>query len=144
MKHFFFFLFSFSLLMPDGFGRPPKVSKTRIGEWIEPVKPRNIYNTWVWLETDCCGVRHGVSSPASTSDNIVLQLNPDNTFLETHTKVTILPRSGTFNIRREVTNDIIQFNDERPARYFLSEKGDTLIISWKHLELQTEKYIKKK
>ena len=39
--------------------------------------------------------------------------------------------------------DMIQFNDERPAQYFLSAKGDTLTISWKYLELQTEKYLRK-
>ena len=128
--------------------KPPKLPKPKKGgEWIEPVKsvqPKNIYGNWIWFETDCCGMRHGLSTPASTSDNIELELKEDNTFLEIHTKKNALPRSGNCLLFRENQMDMIQFNDERPAQYSLSTNGDTLIISWKYLELQTEKYERKK
>lgn len=55
-----------------------------------------------------------------------------------------LPRSGTIILFKENAQDVMQFNDERPARYYLSDNGDTLTLSWKHLELQTEKYLRKK
>lgn len=128
--------------------KPPKLPKPKKGgEWIEPVKsvqPKNIYGNWIWFETDCCGMRHGLSNPASTSDNIELELKEDNTFLEIHTKKNALPRSGNCLLFRENQMDMIQFNDERPAQYSLSTNGDTLTISWKYLELQTEKYERKK
>ena len=128
--------------------KPPKLPKPKKGgEWIEPAKPvvpKNIFTKWIWVETDCCGFRHGISTPESTSDVIELELNPDNTFLETHTKKNALPRSGNIIMFKENNFDMIQFNDERPARYNLSANGDTLVLSWKHLELQTEKYTRKK
>ena len=55
-----------------------------------------------------------------------------------------MPRSGTIILFKENLQEVMQFNDERPARYFLSDNGDTLTLSWKHLELQTEKYLRKK
>lgn len=127
--------------------RPPKMPKPKKNEWIEPVRkvaPQSIYGNWVWLNTDCCGSRHGITTPESTNDNIILELKPDNTFLESHTKKNSLPRSGTIILFKENLQDVMQFNDERPARYFLSDNGDTLTLSWKHLELQTEKYLRKK
>ena len=148
MKKFFFAIF-IGLAIPVLFAaKPPKVLKPKKGsEWIDPVRPiitKNIYGSWLWQETDCCGIRHGISTPISTSDNIELELKSDNTFLEIHTKVNSLPRSGNLLMFKENNSDMIQFNDERPAQYFLSANGDTLTISWKHLELQTEKYLRKK
>jgi hypothetical protein len=64
--------------------------------------------------------------------------------MEIHTKKNTLPRSGNCILFKENTSDMIQFNDERPAKYYLSANGDTLTLSWKYLELQTEKYIRKK
>ena len=64
--------------------------------------------------------------------------------MEVHTKKNTLPRAGNVILFKENNVDMIQFNDERSAQYFLSNNNDTLIISWKHLELQTEKYIRKK
>jgi hypothetical protein len=125
--------------------RPPKLPKPKKdAEWVEPAKPKNIFSSWTWIETNCCGLRQGISTPESTADNIDLDLKQDNTFMETHTKVNALPRSGNFNLFKENLNDMIQFNDERPAQYFLSSNGDTLTISWKYLELQVEKYVRKK
>lgn len=123
-------------------GRPPKMPKPKKGEWIEPPKPKNIYGNWNWIETDCCGIRHGLSSPKSTGDNIELELKADNSFLEVHTKPNALPRSGAINLYKDGDVDMIQFNDERPAQYFLSANNDTLTLSWKYLELQTERYLR--
>lgn len=129
-------------------GKPPKLPKPKKGgEWIEPTKPvqpKNIYGSWIWFETDCCGMRHGLSTPTSSADNIELELKENNTFLEIHTKKNALPRSGNCLLFRENQMDMIQFNDERPAQYSLSGNGDTLTISWKYLELQTEKYERKR
>ena len=133
----------FSVLSLVNYARPPKMPKLKTGEWVEPVKTKNIYGNWLWIQTDCCGIRHGVSTPTSTSDNIELVLNSDNTFMETHTKINALPRSGILLLNKQETFDVIQFNDERPARYSLSVNSDTLTISWKYLELQTEKYLRK-
>ena len=133
----------FSVLSLVNYARPPKKPKPKTGEWVEPVKTKNIYGNWLWIQTDCCGIRHGVSTPTSTSDNIELVLNSDNTFMETHTKINALPRSGILLLNKQETFDVIQFNDERPARYSLSVNSDTLTISWKYLELQTEKYVRK-
>ena len=127
--------------------KPPKMPKPKKNEWIEPVRkvvPQNIYGNWTWLTTDCCGSRHGITTPESTNDNIVLELKPDNTFTELHTKKNTLPRSGTILLFKENMQEVMQFNDERPARYSLSDNGDTLTLSWKHLELQTERYIRKR
>lgn len=127
--------------------RPPKMPKPKKNEWIEPVRkvaPQSIYGNWTWLNTDCCGSRHGITTPESTGDNIALELNANNTFVESHTKKNPLPRSGTIILFKENAQDVMQFNDERPARYYLSDNGDTLTLSWKHLELQTEKYLRKK
>lgn len=144
-----FFISLFSLATLSSFsGKPPKMPRIKKGsDWVEPTKPvapLNIYGNWTWIETDCCGIRHGISTPESTSDNIELELNKDNSFLEIHTKKNTLPRGGSFILFRESESDMIQFNDERPAKYYMSGKGDTLTISWKHLELQTEKYVRKK
>lgn len=147
MKRYFiigvFFLSTF-----NGYsGKPPKLPKPKKGEWIEPtrpVEPKNIFGNWTWIETDCCGIRHGISTPESTSDNIDLEIKKDHTFQEIHTKKNTLPRSGSFIMFKENDADMIQFNDERPAKYRLSTNGDTLTISWKYLELQTEKYVRKK
>lgn len=146
MKHFFLLILVF-VAVGTFSKKPPKTPKPKPGEWVEPAKPvvpKNIYGNWTWIETDCCGARHGVSTPTSTADNIELELKNDNTFLETHTKKNTLPRSGNLLMFKENNYDMMQFNDERPARYSLSVNGDTLTISWKHLELQTEKYIRKK
>jgi hypothetical protein len=124
-------------------GRPPRLPKPKNGEWIEPPRQNSIYNNWTWIETDCCGIRHGLTTPSTTGDNIELDLNPDNSFTEVHTKINAFPRSGSFTMYKEGDADMIQFNDERPARYYLSDNGDTLTLSWKYLELQTERYIKK-
>lgn len=136
-----FVIFSFSK-------RPPKLPKPKTGEWIETNKPttpvKNIYGVWTWFETDCCGARHGISTPISTANNIELDIKNDNTFFETHTKKNALPRSGSIIMFKENNNDMVQFNDERPAQFYLSTNSDTLTISWKHLELQTEKYVRKK
>lgn len=143
-----FILGLFSLATLSAFsGKPAKLPRIKKGgEWMEPTKPVppvNLYGRWTWIETDCCGMRHGISTPESTNDNIELELKNDNTFSEIHTKKNTLPRSGSFIMFRENVADMIQFNDERPAKYFLSQKGDTLTVSWKHLELQTEKYVRK-
>ncbi len=145
-KRFIFaaFLCACTLL---AFKKPPKLPKPKAGEWVEPAKPikaKSIYGEWTWMETDCCGMRHGLSTPESTSDNIELTLKEDNSFMELHTKKNTLPRSGTFIMFKENEVDKIQFNDERPAQYSISANGDTLTISWKYLELQTEKYIRRK
>lgn len=140
----FFIALFFCVTLVGYSEKPPKLPKPKKGVWVEPVKPKNIYGNWTWVETDCCGLRHGLSTPESTSDNILLILNVDNTFLETHTKKHTLPRSGNFILFKDNISDMIQFNDERPAKYSLSSLGDTLTISWKHLELQTERYIRQK
>lgn len=128
--------------------KPPKMPKPKKGtDWVDPFKPKplaNIYGNWIWKETDCCGARRGISNPENTNDAITLELKSDNTFLETHAKSTALPRSGTVIMFKENNIDMVQFNDERPAQYFLSNNGDTLTLSWKYMELQTEKYIRKK
>lgn len=147
---YFLVLFSIVSLHIDGImAKPPKVSKTKPkpNEWVVPYKAsvsKIIYGNWLWIETDCCGVRHGLSNPNSTNDSIVLNLNVDNSFLETHTKPSTLPRNGNFILFKENNMDMVQFNDERPAKYSISDNNDTLILSWKHLELQTEKYLRKK
>jgi hypothetical protein len=143
MKRILTFTFFSFLALTLISGRPPKLPKPKKGEWIEPAKIKNIFGNWIWIETDCCGIRHGISTPKSTGDNIELEIMNDNTFLEVHTKINALPRSGSINTYKEEEADMIQFNDERPARYFLSANSDTLTISWKYLELQTEKYIRK-
>lgn len=127
--------------------KAPKIPKPKkTSEWIEPVKKATpeIYGNWVWFDTDCCGSRHGVSTPVSTNDNIKLVLNRDNTFREEHSKRNTLPRNGTFFIYKENTQDMVQFNDERPALFSISDNKDTLTLSWKYLELQTERFIKQK
>ncbi|MCC6582749.1 MAG: hypothetical protein IT271_03515 [Chitinophagales bacterium] len=151
MKNLFLATFLLSATLFSFAGKPPKAAKLpkpkKGGEWVEPnktVSPKNIFGSWIWIETDCCGIRHGISTPASTSDNIELELKNDNTFMEVHTKANTLPRSGNTILFKENTTDMIQFNDERPAQYYLSASGDTLTISWKYLELQTEKYLRKK
>lgn len=130
-----------------GFSKPPKLLKPKKnGEWIEPYKPiapNIIYGNWNWLETDCCGSRHGLSNPSSTNDNIELEINKDYSFMEVHSKPNALPRNGHFTLFQDGQKNMIQFNDERPAQYTLSPKGDTLTISWKYLELQTERYLRK-
>lgn len=145
MRNVFLILFSLMLTLIQSQAKPPKLPKpNKEGEWVDPVKPKNIYGNWIWVETNCCGLRQGISTPESTADIITLELNPDNTFLETHTKKNALPRSGSIIMFRENLNDMIQFNDERPAKYYLSSNGDSLTLSWKHLELQVEKYVRKK
>ena len=52
--------------------------------------------------------------------------------MEVHTKKNTLPRAGNVILFKENNVDMIQFNDERSAQYFLSNNNDTLIISWKH------------
>lgn len=143
-----FFLSLFSLATLSSFsGKPPKMPRIKKGsEWVEPVKPAapiNIYGNWNWIETDCCGIRHGISTPESTNDIIELEIKNDNSFLEIHSKSNTLPRNGNYITFRDNFSDMIQFNDERPAQYILSKNGDTLVISWKYLELQTEKYVRK-
>jgi hypothetical protein len=131
-----FLLFSISLLLlVNGFAEKPakKSKKVKSISWVEPTKPKVIYGIWNWIETDCCGLRRGISNPQSTADNI-----------EIHTKKNTLPRSGTILLFKENNGDMVQFNDERPAQYFISANSDTLTLSWKHLELQTEKYVKVK
>lgn len=141
-----FLLSILSILIFVGFAKkPPKNTKAKpISSWVEPPKPKIIYGKWAWFETDCCGIRHGISNPQNTSDEIELEIKSDNTFMEVHTKKNTLPRAGNVILFKENNVDMIQFNDERSAQYFLSNNNDTLIISWKHLELQTEKYIRKK
>ncbi len=147
-KFFLTLLVFITITMVSLDAKPPKLPKPKKdGEWVEPVKPvapKNIFGSWIWFETDCCGIRHGISTPESTADNIELELKADNTFMEIHTKKNTLPRSGNCILFKENTSDMIQFNDERPAKYYLSANGDTLTLSWKYLELQTEKYIRKK
>lgn len=135
-----------SVLIIVGFAKkPPKKSKVKpITTWVEPPKPKVIYGNWIWFETDCCGVRHGISNPQNTNDDIELEINNNNSFIEIHTKKNSLPRSGNIILFKENNVDMVQFNDERPAQYFLSANSDTLTLSWKHLELQTERYIRKK
>lgn len=148
MKKFFLAISICVVVLSSFASKPPKMLKPKKGtEWVDPVRPvtpKNIYGNWTWIETDCCGMRHGLSTPLSTGDNIELELKEDNTFLEIHTKPNALPRSGNCILFKENLVDMLQFNDERPAQYFLSAKGDTLTISWKYLELQTEKYLRKK
>lgn len=70
-------------------GKASQDAKTQENEWIEPVRkvaPQSIYGNWTWLNTDCCGSRHGITTPESTGDNIALELNANNTFVESHTK----------------------------------------------------------
>lgn len=135
-----------SVFILIGFAKkPPKKPKIKpIATWVEPAKPKIIYGKWAWFETDCCGIRHGISNPQNTADDIELEINSDNTFMEIHTKKNSLPRSGNVILYKENNVDMVQFNDERSAQYFLSANNDTLTISWKHLELQTERYVRKK
>ena len=115
-------------------------------EWIDVVKKPTpeIYGNWIWLDTDCCGIRHGLSTPESTNDNIKLELNNNKSFKEEHSKKKTLPRNGFFIVYKENNQDVVQFNDERPAQFTISENKDTLTLSWRHLELQTERYIRQK
>lgn len=144
MKKFLLFSISF-LFLVTGFAQKStkKQKKNKVTNvWVDPPKPKIIFGKWIWIETDCCGLRRGISNPQNTADNIELVINNDNTFTETHTKKNTLPRLGSIILFKENNIDMVQFNDERPAQYFISNNSDTLTLSWKHLELQTEKYIK--
>ncbi|MCB0508898.1 MAG: hypothetical protein KDD21_11430 [Bacteroidetes bacterium] len=149
MKQFIFILIV-SMFILSFAGKPPKINKQKNKEWVVPTStastlPKgNIYGHWVWIETDCCGARHGISTPQSTLDSIVLIINADNTFDEKHTTVVTVPRNGNVITYVDGTNNMIQFNDERPARFMMSPDGDTMTISWKYLEMQTEIYVRKK
>lgn len=146
-QNLFLLLLTVFAFINFSYSKPPKLPKPKRGaEWVEPERKvdKNIFGNWIWLSTDCCGIRHGITNPANTSDDIELEINNNNTFLEVHSKKNTLPRSGSFTQFQQNAQDMIQFNDERPAQYFLSAKGDTLTLSWKYLELQTEKYLKKK
>ncbi len=144
MKKYLLF-FALPFLFSIGFAqKSSKKNKKNSIIWVDPPKPKIIYGKWAWIETDCCGLRHGISNPQNTSDNIELLINSDNSFYESHTKKNTLPRSGSILLFKENNIEMVQFNDERPARYYLSTNNDTLTLSWKHLELQTEKYVKVK
>ena len=126
--------------------RPPKVNKNKKdgNEWIEN---KTIYGKWLWFKTECCGSKKGTINNESFKDAIYLDLNPDNTFVEDSKKYRV-PRSGEIFLTKETqenkTYDVIRFNDERPAHYILSADGDTLILTWDYLELQTEYYHRRK
>jgi hypothetical protein len=121
--------------------RPPK---KETGEWIET---KSIYGKWVWFKTECCGSKKGTINTESFGDAIYLDLNADNTFMEDSKKYRI-PRTGEIFLSKEVQEnesfDVIRFNDERPAHYRLTPNGDTLILTWDYMELQTGFYHRKK
>lgn len=125
--------------------RPPRLNKpeNQPGEWVEN---KSIYGKWEWFKTECCGTKKGTINTESFGDAIFLDINPDNTFIENSKKYR-MPRTGEVFLSKETseneTFDVIRFNDERPARYRLSSNGDTLVLAWDYLELQTEYYIRK-
>ena len=126
--------------------KPPRLNKNKknTDQWIEN---KSIYGKWEWFKTECCGTKKGTINNEEYGDAINLDLNPDNTFQENSKKYRV-PRTGeiflTKDSRENITYDVIQFNDERPAHYKLSPDGDTLIFTWDYLELQTEYYHRKK
>lgn len=126
--------------------KPPKKNTTSFNEntWVEN---KTIFGKWIWFKTECCGKTKGVTTPATFGDTIILELIADNTFAEKANKYRVA-RTGKIVIskvnKNEKTFNTIQFNDERPAHYFLSSNGDTLVLSWEHLELQKEYYYRKK
>jgi hypothetical protein len=138
MKKFFFTVLISSILF--AFAKPPKNQSTT--NWVEKV---TIYGKWTWIKTECCGTKKGITTPESYGDNIMLEILPDNTFKEISAKHRV-PREGniyTSTVNKDnKTIKTIQFNDERPAHYDLSPSGDTLILSWEHLELQKETYVR--
>lgn len=125
------------------FAKPPKKDNNS-NQWIEN---KTIYGKWLWFKTECCGKKKGITTPDSYGDNILLELLADNTFIENATKHRV-PRNGKVSIFKVTNNEktirTIQFNDERPAHYSLSQNGDTLILSWEYLELQKEYYYRTK
>lgn len=127
-----FFLWSIS--------KPPKKESS----WVEP---KTVVGNWVWVKTECCGTQKGITTPETFGDQIELTINPDMSFKETANKYRV-PRSGKIKLEEKtVLNSsnikTIQFNDERPAQYTFSAKGDTLILNWEYLGLQKEFYVKK-
>ena len=126
--------------------KPPRFDKNKknTDEWVEN---KTIYGKWEWFKTECCGSKKGTINTESFGDFIFLDLNADNTFVETSKKYRV-PRTGELFLTKETSEnesfDVIRFNDERPARYYLSASGDTLILAWDYMELQTEYYQRKK
>ncbi len=125
--------------------KPPRTSKheAESGEWVEN---KSIYGKWEWFKTECCGTKKGTINTESFGEVILLDINPDNTFIENSKRYRV-PRTGEVFLSKESseneTYQVIRFNDERPARYTLSSSGDTLILTWAYLELQTEYYFRK-
>ncbi|MCB9033184.1 MAG: hypothetical protein H6553_05055 [Chitinophagales bacterium] len=122
-------------------GKPPK---KKTDTWIEP---KTVVGNWIWVKTECCGTQKGITTPQTFGDEIALTINPDMSFKETANKYKV-PRVGSVKLGKktalnEADVNTIQFNDERPAYYSFSTKGDTLILSWEHLGLQKEYYAKK-
>jgi hypothetical protein len=146
MKTILFTTICFCWLILLAEPRPPRLNKNKnsSNEWVEN---KTIYGKWEWFKTECCGSKKGTINTESFGDQIYLDLNADNTFTETSKKYRV-PRTGEIFLTKETQEnesfDVIRFNDERPARYSLSGSGDTLILAWDYLELQTEYFQRKK
>ncbi|QQR98481.1 MAG: hypothetical protein IPK18_02830 [Sphingobacteriales bacterium] len=140
------FLIILTLVIIISIAKPPKknTNTNNTSSWVEN---KTIYGKWEWLKTECCGKKKGTTTPDTYGDKIILELLPNNTFAENANKYRV-PRSGNITLSKVNSYDkqvkTIQFNDERPAYYSLSQNGDTLILSWEHLELQKEYYLKTK
>jgi hypothetical protein len=98
---------------------------------------------WIWLKTECCGRIKNVSTPESTKNKIEKKFSTDGT-------VTTINNGKTesalgYQILFSYLNDnnyMISVDDGRPG--LLHFFGDTLVIDYGYVDLQTEWYLRKK
>jgi hypothetical protein len=102
---------------------------------------QKLAGNWIWLKTDCCGRIKKTSTPKTTNTTIEKQFNTDGTVVvRTNGK-----SEGTLAYRLlfSYMNDndtMISIDDGRAGllRFF----GDTLVIDFGYVDLQTEWYVR--
>lgn len=98
---------------------------------------------WVWLKTQCCGRIVNINTPESTKTTIEKKFSTDGTIYNIENGRTI-GTSGYQIIKSYLSDDryMISIDDGRPG--FLYILGDTLIIDYSYVDLQTEWYLRKR
>jgi hypothetical protein len=104
----------------------------------------SIVDQWQWTKTSCCGRMPKITTPNTENLKVLLNLKADNTF-EKFENAT-LKEKGSYELNNALEGDtrtMIKLSTI-PRSGYLFLQGDTMVIDYGYIDLQTEYYVRKK
>ncbi len=145
MKIAFVFLIACpAILISCKSNRQGKVTSENAAVKKMNTETNSIVGQWQWAKTSCCGRVPKITTPNTENLNVLLNLKADNTFEKFEN--TLLKEKGSYELNNAMEGDtrtMIKLS-VIPRNGYIFRQGDTLVIDYGYIDLQTEYYFRKK